>query len=160
MSMIKILVMDVDGTLTDGVIAISQTGELFKNFNVKDGYGIHTILPKLGITPIIITGRSSEIVKNRFSDLGVTEIYQGVSDKLPFLKQLLEKKQVNPSEVAYIGDDLNDLECIQYVGTSACPYDSVEKVKASVDYVCRSNGGFGAVREFIDYLTGSCPIRS
>lgn len=148
---IKMLVMDVDGTLTDGRIYIGSQGELMKAFDVKDGYGVVQISKK-GVIPVIITGRKSEIVSARADELGITELYQGVSDKLEQLKKVAEKYQIQAEEIAYIGDDYNDMECIQYCGVTACPNDAMDEVKRWVDYVCLRDGGRGAVREFIGYL--------
>lgn len=152
MAKIKMLVMDVDGTLTDGCIYIGAEGEMMKAFHVQDGYGIAQILPKLGITPIIITGRSSEIVEKRAAELKITHLYQGVSNKLTQLKAVAAELGAAPEEIAYIGDDLNDLECMRYCGCTACPADAVPEVLEAVDYVCKRNGGRGAVREFIEML--------
>lgn len=149
---IKLLVMDVDGTLTDGRIYIGAQGEVMKAFDVRDGYAIAQILPQLGITPAIITGRSSEIVQQRAKELGITLLYQGVSDKLDQLKQIAEERHIAAGEIAYIGDDLNDLDSIRYCGCTACPGDAVEEVKACVTYVCQKEGGRGAVREFIVWI--------
>ena len=148
---IKLLVMDVDGTLTDGKIYVSSSGECMKAFNVKDGYAIAN-LKKHGITPVIITGRSSEIVIQRAKELHINELHQGIVDKLSKLKEIAQLYDANPSEFAYIGDDLNDLDCINYCGVTACPNDGVDEVKNSVVYVCKNNGGKGAVREFIEYI--------
>ena len=147
---IKLLVMDVDGTLTDGKIYMGENGEVMKAFNVKDGYAIAHMLPEMGIIPVIITGRKSKIVENRAKELGITELYQGVGDKLAQLKKVAEKCNASPEEIAYIGDDLNDLECIKYCGVTACPADAVEEIKQKVSCVCQSNGGKGVVREFIE----------
>lgn len=150
---IKLLIMDVDGTLTDGRIYIGIQGEAMKAFHVQDGYAIAQMLPKLGIVPAIITGRESEIVRRRAAELKITELYQGVGDKLAQLKQLAEKHHAGPEEIAYIGDDLNDLDCIRWCGLTACPADAVDSILSEVDYVCRRNGGRGAVREFIDWIS-------
>lgn len=150
--MIKLLVMDVDGTLTDGRIYIGPEGEIAKAFEVKDGYGIKHILPRAGITPVIITGRRSRIVEQRCSELDITELHQGVGDKLSKLREIAEKRGLSPVEIAYIGDDENDLACMEYAGVSACPADAISTVKAAANYVCSACGGRGAVREFIDYL--------
>lgn len=149
---IKLLVMDVDGTLTDGKIYMGENGEVMKAFSVKDGYAIAHMLPEIGIIPVIITGRKSKIVENRAKELGITELYQGVGDKLAQLKRVAEKYNTAPEEIAYIGDDLNDLECIEYCTVTACPADAVEEVKRKVTYVCKKNGGEGAVRELIYYF--------
>ena len=109
---IKMLVMDADGTLTDGKIYMSSNGELMKAFNIKDGYAI-AHLREYKIEPVIITGRCSEIVKQRCAELKITELYQGVENKLYKLRELCNNLGVELSEVAYIGDDVNDLTCIQ-----------------------------------------------
>ena len=151
----KLLVMDVDGTLTDGKIYMGETGELCKVFDVKDGYGIRMLLMPAGIQPIIITGRSSKILENRCRELGITELYQSVSDKVACLNKLLGD---NPdySHVAYIGDDINDLPCMKLIkkhgGLVGCPANAVSKVKECADYICILNGGNGAVREFIEWI--------
>jgi 3-deoxy-D-manno-octulosonate 8-phosphate phosphatase (KDO 8-P phosphatase) len=149
---IKMLVMDVDGTLTDGCIYIGAEGEVMKAFHVQDGYAIAHLLPKLGITPVIITGRSSRIVEKRASELKITHLHQGISDKLAKLKEVAAQLGVSSDEIAYIGDDLNDLDCIRYCGHTACPADAVPEVLRSVDYICKRNGGRGAVREYISTL--------
>lgn len=148
---IKLLVMDVDGTLTDGKIYMSDKGELIKAFNIKDGYGI-THLKEKGVVPAIITGRSSTILENRCNELGITELHQGVEDKVKKLYIVCEKYHITPKQVAYIGDDLNDLDCMRVCRYTAAPADAVEEVRKSVDFVCKHNGGEGAVREFIDQL--------
>lgn len=149
---LRLLVMDVDGTLTDGHIYIGDSGELMKAFHVQDGYGIVHILPKLGITPAIITGRRSRIVERRAGELGIVHLYQGVAEKLPRLQALARELGVEADEVAYIGDDSNDLDCIRWCGFTGCPADAVPEVLAQVDYVCKRCGGRGAVREFIGHL--------
>lgn len=148
----KMLIMDVDGTLTDGRIYIGAKGEVMKAFDVKDGYAIAQILPEKNIIPVIITGRISDIVMERAKELKITELYQGVSDKLKQLQVLKEKYNMSPGEIAYIGDDLNDLDCIKYCGITGCPSDSIGIIKKQVDYVCNSDGGRGAVREFIEWI--------
>lgn len=149
---IKMLVMDVDGTLTDGRIYVSAEGEIMKAFDVKDGYAIAHSLPNAGIQPVILTGRESGIVRIRAKELNITALYQGVSDKFKKLKEVAEKFSLSPAEIAYIGDDLNDLACIRYCGLSACPADALPDVMASVAYRCQNKGGRGAVREFIDFI--------
>lgn len=148
---IRMLVMDVDGTLTDGKIYMSATGELIKAFNIKDGYAIAR-LRDYGIEPVIITGRSSEIVKQRCTELKIKELYQGIENKNYKLRDVCEKQHVELRQVAYIGDDLNDLPCMKICGYAACPSDAMTQVKESVSYVCQAKGGDGAVREFIDHI--------
>lgn len=156
MNDIKILVMDVDGTLTDGKIYMGKHGELFKAFNIKDGFGIVNILPKFEIEPVIITGRSSNILKKRCIELGIKELYQGISDKLQKLNEILKHRKIDYKNVAYIGDDLNDLTCMsiikQHNGICGCTNDAVMDVKQLCNFVCSKNGGEGAVREFIEWI--------
>lgn len=153
---IKYLIMDVDGTLTDGKIYMGNAGEMFKAFCVKDGCGIHDLLIPNGIIPIIITGRESKIVENRCNEIGITEFYQGVSNKLDKLDEILRERQYSYCNVAYIGDDINDLACMQEVkeagGVVGCPADAVDKVRVISDFISSKNGGEGAVREFIEWL--------
>lgn len=153
---IKYLVMDVDGTLTNGIIYMGSDGEVFKAFNIKDGYGIHNILPQYGILPIIITGRESKITENRCKELGIVDLYQGVSDKVKKLDEILCEKGARFEEVAYIGDDLNDLPVMlvlkQNGGIVACPNNAVNEVCMTAHYISKHDGGDGAVREFIEYL--------
>ena len=149
---IKMLVMDVDGTLTDGRIYVGAEGEVMKAFDVRDGYAVAHILPIVGIIPVIITGKSSEIVAQRARTLKIEEVHQGILDKLPKLKEIAEKYDVKPEEIAYIGDDVNDIECMSYCGMTACPHDALPSVKLHVKYICECNGGRGAVREFVELL--------
>lgn len=159
MNRLKYLVMDVDGTLTDGKIYMSGNGELCKAFNVKDGCGIHDIAIPAGLIPVIITGRKSDIVANRCKELGITEVYQGISDKVKILASIAE----NLRSVAYIGDDINDLACMKLVknagGFVGCPKDAVKQIRELADYIAEHNGGEGAVRDFIEWLmdNGSMP---
>ncbi len=150
--MIKYLVMDVDGTLTDGKIYMGNDGEMMKAFNIKDGCGIHDILIPAGITPVIITGRTSMILENRCKELGITTLYQGISNKIEKLLEIT----TDLSSVAYIGDDINDLSCMEPIkavgGLVGCPVDAVKKVIDIADYIAEHNGGDGAVRDFIDWI--------
>lgn len=154
---VRVLVMDVDGTLTDGSIHTGTDGELYKSFNVKDGLGIHELLPKLGIVPVIITGRQSTMLEKRCAELGIEELHQGVADKTVKLDEVLGRLGYSISNVAYIGDDLNDLSCMQAVkaarGFVACPSDAVGEVKSIADFVSTKNGGHGAVRDFVSWLS-------
>ena len=153
---IKALVMDVDGTLTDGKIYIGPDGECMKAFNVKDGYGIAQILPKHGILPIIITGRASAITERRAEELNIHCLYQNVSNKVSVLKKIMNENKLVSDAVAYIGDDLNDLPAMKVCGCVGCPNDSTKEVLEYADYVCTKNGGAGAVSEFIDYIVKEC----
>lgn len=153
---IKILVMDVDGTLTDGKIYMGENGELCKAFNIKDGYGIHDILIPANIIPVIITGRESMIVKNRCYELDISEVYQGIKDKKEKLIDIANKYNIELKEVAYIGDDINDLSCMEVIkragGVIACPADASKQIIDLSDYVSEYRGGEGAVRDFIEWI--------
>ncbi|MGG3564209.1 HAD hydrolase family protein [Neobacillus rhizosphaerae] len=151
LSKIKMLVMDVDGTLTDGKIYIGANGEVFKAFNVRDGYRLINI-EEYNIIPVIITGKKSEILANRAADLKIKEVHQGVEDKLRVLDEIINKYQLIYENVAYIGDDVNDIDCMNVCYLTACPADAIQEVICVVDYVCKSNGGNGAVRELIDLI--------
>ncbi len=152
--------MDVDGTLTNGKIYMSAEGEMFKTFDIKDGYGIHDLLPAAGIVPVIITGRKSQITANRCRELGIQHIYQECADKKAKLTELAGELGLEVDEngvykkIAYIGDDLNDLPCMRICGMTGCPADAVEDVKKTAVFVCTKNGGAGAVREFIEWIAG------
>lgn len=152
MKRIKYLIMDVDGTLTDGKIYMGNDGELCKAFNVKDGCGIHDLAIPAGIIPAIITGRSSKILENRCKELGITFLYQGVPNKIERLREITD----DMAQVAYIGDDINDLSCMQHVkvagGLTGCPADAARAVVEISDFISEKKGGDGAVRDFIEWI--------
>lgn len=151
--MIRYLVMDVDGSLTDGKIYMGPNGEAMKAFSVKDGYVINYILKPANIKPIIITARSSFIVKHRCDELGIKDIYQGKLNKLSVLHEIVGECF---DECAYFGDDVIDLKCMIPIkeagGLIGCPSDAVQEVKAVSDYVCLKKAGDGALREFAEWL--------
>lgn len=171
---IKLLILDVDGTLTDGKIYMGEKGELFKAFDIKDGCGIHDILPRCrvdwssynrkhnetlcGIIPIIITARESQIVLNRCKELGIAHVYQRCKNKAEKLAEIAEIFECEQSadgiypQIAYMGDDIVDIPIMKKCGIVAAPCDAVEEVLQLADYVAKKRGGNGAVREFIDYL--------
>jgi 3-deoxy-D-manno-octulosonate 8-phosphate phosphatase (KDO 8-P phosphatase) len=149
--MIKMLIMDVDGTLTDGKIYISSQGEIMKAFSVKDGLGI-TKLHARGIITVIITARNSKIVTERAKELNITEVMQGVHNKVETMNEVATKYNCTLDEIAYIGDDENDLECMNLCKVNGCPADAIDEVKKLAHFVSKHNGGSGAIREFIEYL--------
>lgn len=153
---IKLFVMDVDGTLTDGKVYIGKDGELMKSFSIKDGYGVRNILIPSGVRPVVITGRKSEILEYRCTELDISEVYQNIKDKLIVLEQVAQKYDVSFSEIAYIGDDLNDMPCmikiIKHGGIVGCPADAAAEVKEISTYASSKNGGEGAVRDFINFI--------
>lgn len=148
--MIKLIVLDVDGTLTDGKIYLSGEGEVMKAFNIKDGLALAR-LPRFGVTAAVLTGRDSSITRRRCAELNIQTIHQGVADKLPRLLEIAADMAIDLAEVAFIGDDINDLACLQAVGFSACPADAATQVIPAVQYVSTQQGGDGAVREILEH---------
>jgi YrbI family 3-deoxy-D-manno-octulosonate 8-phosphate phosphatase len=148
---IKLLLLDVDGVLTDGGVYYSNSGEELKKFNIQDGYGI-VKLQRLGVKVGIITGRVSKIVERRASELGITEVHQNLDDKAKAFDEVCRRLGVTEREVAYVGDDEPDLPVLKRVGFSAAPHDAVPSVAKAVHYRCRRSGGHGAVREVIDLI--------
>lgn len=154
--------MDVDGTLTDGKIYIGNNGECMKAFHVKDGFGIVHILPLYNIIPVVITARESDIVANRCKELGIHYLFQGVTDKLRQLDQMLKDKSEEDNEkyrysdCAYIGDDFLDIECMRKIkcagGLVGCPSDAIAEVSKIANFKSIQKGGDGAVRNFIEWL--------
>lgn len=149
--MIKLLVLDVDGCLTDGKIIYTNSGDEIKGFNVKDGFAIVQWI-RLGGKTAIITGRKSKIVENRAKELGVHYLYQNVKNKFEILKKIAQKENIELKNIAAIGDDLNDYEMLKNVGLSFVPNDAVDFLKPYVDITLSKKGGEGAVREMIEYL--------
>ena len=149
--MIKLIVLDVDGCLTDGSLIYSADAIESKSFNVKDGLGITTWI-KTGNHVAIITGRNSTIVERRAKELGIQHLHQGIRDKDRVLKEIIELLNLKPHEVGAIGDDLNDYNMLSLIGRSFTPNNGVKEIKELVDTVLSSNGGDGAVREMIDIL--------
>ncbi|MBP8975226.1 MAG: HAD hydrolase family protein [Bacteroidetes bacterium] len=148
---IQFLILDVDGVLTDGGVYYSNNGDEFKKFNILDGYGMLK-LRRAGIPAAILTGRVSNIVERRAKDLGITEVHQNLDNKLEVYEMLKVKYSLRDHEIAYIGDDEFDLPVLQRVGFSAAPANAIDSVKKHVHYVCKKNGGDGAVREIIEII--------
>jgi 3-deoxy-D-manno-octulosonate 8-phosphate phosphatase (KDO 8-P phosphatase) len=149
---IKLLVMDVDGTLTDGSIYISGQGEPVKMFNAKDGLGITWHLPPAGIIPAVITGRKSASVERRCAELGIAHLFQNADSKLAVLESLLNSLSLSMAETAYIGDDLNDYAAMKACGYKACPADAVKEIREICDYISPCRAGHGAVRDIIEHI--------
>lgn len=149
--MIKLFATDIDGTLTDGKIYLSEKGDEYKAFSVKDGMGIK-LLQKAGVEVAIITNKTSKIVERRATDLGIKEVYQGINDKKECLLMIMKKFNIKPEEVAYAGDDITDLECMRLAKESLAPNDAMEINKKTATFVSAFNGGDGAIRDFIEYL--------
>ncbi|MFQ6082752.1 MAG: KdsC family phosphatase [Candidatus Aminicenantia bacterium] len=148
---IKMIIMDVDGTLTDGTLYVTSDGEEIKGYNVKDGTGI--LLAHLaGIKTAIITGKVSKALEKRAELLGIKELYQGKIDKKSILFQILESHKLHPEEIAYIGDDVGDLEIMKSVGLAGTVSDAHSEVKKISYFISNLPGGKGAVREFIEFI--------
>lgn len=149
--MIKLIALDVDGTLTNGQIVYSDSGLEIKCFNVKDGLALSSAI-KLGYKIVFITGRKSEIVKRRAKELGITECYSGISDKVQILEELCRKYDIGRDEIAFMGDDLNDYSAMKFSGLSGAPKDAANEILGIVKFISEKKGGEGAVREFIEYI--------
>jgi len=150
-SSIRLLIVDIDGVLTDGGLHFDNRGEEYKTFNSLDGHGIRMLL-ECGIEVAVITGRQSKIVNHRMGDLGVRHIYQGNRDKLPAFEQLLRDTGAEATQTAYIGDDLPDLPIMQRVGFAVAVQNAHGFVKQHSDLVTTASGGHGAVREVTDFI--------
>ncbi len=148
---IKLIIMDVDGTLSDGRFFVLPDGESLKSFDVKDGTGI-IFAGLAGIKTAIITGKKSKTVKNRSDELKINDYYEGVFDKTKPFYELLEKYKLEKDEVAYIGDDIGDAEVMGMVGFSAAVGDAHPLIKRISHYITKRYGGRGAVREFVDFI--------
>ncbi|MHC4461218.1 MAG: KdsC family phosphatase [Planctomycetota bacterium] len=148
---IQMLVMDVDGVLTDGTLIINADGSESKFFNSLDGHGIR-MWQRTGLKVALISGRASEPTQRRAEQLQIEYVFQDCHNKLPVLEKLLEQLGIAPERVAYIGDDLTDLPAIRYVGFGVAVADAVDEVKKYADYVTTRHGGSGAVREVIEYI--------
>ena len=149
--MIRYLILDVDGTLTDGGVYYDATGNELKKFAIKDGAGL-VLARAAGIRTVICTGRESAAVRRRAADLKITDVYQNVSDKAAFLRDFMQKNGCDAQQVAYCGDDLNDLAAMALCGFVACPADAAPEVRAAADYVCPQAGGAGAVRGAVEAI--------
>lgn len=149
--MIRYLILDVDGTLTDGGVYYDATGNELKKFAIKDGAGL-VLARTAGIRTVICTGRESAAVRRRAADLKITDVYQNVTDKATFLRDFMQQNGCDAQQVAYCGDDLNDLAAMALCGFVACPADAAPEVRAAADYVCPQAGGAGAVRGAVEAI--------
>lgn len=153
---IRLLATDVDGVLTDAGMYYSEGGDEWKKFNTRDGMGIK-LLQRAGLLTAVITQERTKLVARRAEKLAIPEVHQGAHDKLAVLRDILGRHGLELSQVAYIGDDVNDLETLRAVGFSAAPADAVSDVRKAVHYVCRKKGGEGAVREVADLILAAQP---
>lgn len=148
---IRLVATDVDGVLTDGGLYYSDSGEQTKKFNVWDGLGL-VLLKRAGLVTAIVTMDRTPLVNVRAAKLGISEIHQGVRDKLAVLQELASKYGIRLGDVAYVGDDAPDVPALRAVGFSAAPANAREPVRKMVRYVCKAKGGEGAVREVADLI--------
>lgn len=146
---ITTFIFDVDGVLTDGSVYVTENGEQFRSFNIKDGYAIQLAV-KCGFNVCAISGSRSKISLYRLNSLGVKDVYIGAHTKTENLKIYLEEKGVIPQSVLYMGDDIPDLEAMKQVGLPVCPADAAEEIKAISTYISPYNGGRGCVRDVIE----------
>ena len=149
--LIKLVITDIDGVWTDGGMYYTAEGDVMKRFSVKDGWGV-SFLHKAGIPVVILTGENTSIVQRRAEKLKIDYCFLGVKDKVAQAEALCAELGIGLGEVAFIGDDLNDLPLLRRVGFSASPVNTPDYVKREVDYVTTAHGGYGACREFVEKL--------
>lgn len=151
-SKIKLLISDCDGVLTDTGVYYSKNGEEMKRFSIRDGMGVERLRTLARVETGIITGEISYAVQNRAEKLGISELHMGVKNKLEKLNEILIAKELKAENVAYIGDDTNDIEVLRAAGISACPADAVLQIKKIVDVITDNRGGYGAFRDFAELI--------
>ena len=151
---IKLLITDVDGVLTDGGMYYSEKGEIMKKFNTKDGMAVE-LLHENSIKTVFLTKENSKIAKSRAKKVKADGVYINIQNKEKYLNEICKKFTVEPNEISYIGDDINDIEIIKKIGFSSCPTDAVNDVKKIVDYICQTKGGEGVFREIAEIILKS-----
>ncbi len=151
---IRLVATDVDGVLTDAGMYYSESGDEWKKFNTRDGMGIK-LLQKAGLITAIVTQERTRLVARRAEKLAIPELHQGVMDKLAVIQDMAERHGISLRHIAYIGDDVNDIEALKAVGFSATPADGLPQVKKVVDHICQLKGGEGAVRELAEMILQS-----
>jgi len=148
---VRLLILDVDGVMTDGKIIIDNLGNEAKHFHVRDGHGIKVLI-RAGIDVVLLTGRNSGVVEHRAKELGIREVHQGVHDKLSICEKILESKSLRYENIAFIGDDIVDVPVLKRAGFSVAVADAAEHVKKFVDHITKNAGGNGAVREICEMI--------
>ena len=149
---IKLVLTDNDGVLTDTGVYYAENGEVMKRYSIRDGMGVERLRNVLGIDTGIITGEVSPSLKKRAEKLKITHLFLGIKDKQSTILAFLEEQQLTPSQIAYIGDDYNDIEMLELAGLTACPGDAMPHIQTLVDFVCTARGGNGAFREFAELI--------
>lgn len=155
---IRLFATDVDGVLTDAGMYYSESGDEWKKFNTRDGMGIK-LLQRAGLITAIVTQERTRLVARRAEKLAIPELHQGIMDKLTVVREMATRHGLTLRQVAYIGDDVNDIETLKAVGFSASPADGLPQVLRVVDYVCRKKGGEGAVRELAEMILGAQGVK-
>ena len=148
---VKLVITDVDGVLTDGGMFYSENGEMLKKFNTRDGMGV-ALLRNFRIPVVIITGENSKIAISRAKKLLIKDIFIGIKQKELLLSKICKKYKVEKNNIAYIGDDINDLAILKQVGLSASPKDAISIIKKNSNYICKLKGGEGVLREIADLI--------
>ena len=148
---IRMLILDVDGVMTDGRIIMDSEGREMKNFDVRDGHGL-VMIQRHGIQVAILTGRTSAVVDHRARDLKIMEVYQGALNKKEVFERILKKNELTANQTAFMGDDIVDIPVLKRVGFSVAVANALDVVKKSADYITNHSGGYGAVREICDLL--------
>ena len=151
MNEITTFILDVDGVLTDGTIHVTETGEMLRNMNIRDGYAMKAAVEN-GYTVCIISGGSNEGVRVRLRNLGITDIHLGVSDKVETFKEFIDIYNIKPEQVLYMGDDIPDLHVMKRVGLPTCPQNAAPEIKAISKYISHKDGGKGCVRDVIEQV--------
>ncbi len=149
---IRLLLTDVDGVLTDTGVYYSDAGEVLKRFSIRDGMGVERLRQIANVETGIITGERSASVRKRADKLQIAELHLGTKEKVQVLEKIMARTSLGREQIAYIGDDMNDLEIIKTVGLSACPCDSFPAIKQIADFICVAHGGHGAFREFAEFI--------
>jgi 3-deoxy-D-manno-octulosonate 8-phosphate phosphatase (KDO 8-P phosphatase) len=148
---VRLLILDVDGVLTDGRIVIDDNGVESKFFNEKDGHGLK-LLMRAGIPVVLLSGRQSEATRHRATDLGISEVYQNIHRKAEAFDRIVREKQLEYEQIGYVGDDLVDLPVLKRAGFSAVVADAVSELIPHADFVTKRDGGRGAVREVVEFV--------
>lgn len=149
---IRLLLTDCDGVLTDGRVYYSARGEEMKAFSLRDGMGVERLRALAHVETGVITGENSEMVKKRMEKLAIREYHPGIADKYEVMKEIMAERELSSEQIAYIGDDCNDLEIMKHAGLTACPSDAQPLVRAIAHLVTENKGGHGAFREFAEFI--------
>lgn len=151
MPQISVFIFDVDGVLTDGTVHVFENGDLVRQMNIKDGYALKTAVDS-GYKVCIISGGSSEGVRSRLKKLGITDIFLGAHNKIDQFNEIIEKNNLSPEHVLYMGDDIPDYPVMTQVGLACCPNDAAPEIQSISHYISNKDGGKGCVRDVIEQV--------